>query len=674
MTHVSYFDHMYSACKAYGTDTKKIISVLLNNFISNNPETDLSPVENYPKFQDIQKDGSIAVDLNKTFPTTAIGTKVVSKTQIYSEIKRQINLRIKCTGPTTCWINGELVYQSNPDYENQRLSESFSLNLESGNNNFSIITEKTTIGLGFQIGPDNAIWEPVHFYRSENSLGFEIGLLEDKSFGYYEDFVVNWLPIESITPIDIEEQQVYLLKVPNPYSEVDYIYEGTGKLTLFLDHQNEMDIERSGSIAKQATEEYFHFLYFGSQMIEDIMQFHFSRADFFDETLFCGPLRFEDESEPDYSWKKLHTSSTGEKIYWRKLSSGNSIRMFTTTQNFGCWNYPMGVSLLGMNAVANYYNDQNVKQYVNQNMRQVKDYFNYCSWDHNRYRYLGVNSHLFWLAALDDCGSYGNTLLEVFKEVDDSQVDAISHLIGQFMSQKQRRESDGTFSRENNTMWIDDLYMSVPFLVRYWQRYGDDNFLQDAIAQFIGFKNRMFIKSEKLMSHVFDTITETPNEIPWSRGNGWVLFSLSELLNVLDSSNDSYVSLKQFYNQMIEGILEVQDISGLWHQVLDEDDTYLESSSTAMFICAISRGIRYGYIDAKLQEQAMEAAERAWNGLINLCVDRNGNLYGTCRGSGFSFSKTYYKQLGWRKNDTHGVGIVALAGVELEMLRDNQSE
>lgn len=45
-------------------------------------------------------------------------------------------------------------------------------------------------------------------------------------------------------------------------------------------------------------------------------------------------------------------------------------------------------------------------------------------------------------------------------------------------------------------------------------------------------------------------------------------------------------------------------------------------------------------------------------------IDRDGNLYGVCRGSGFSFSRAYYRTLMWNFNDTHGIGIVMLAGVE----------
>lgn len=84
-----------------------------------------------------------------------------------------------------------------------------------------------------------------------------------------------------------------------------------------------------------------------------------------------------------------------------------------------------------------------------------------------------------------------------------------------------------------------------------------------------------------------------------------------------------------------------------------------------MFICAFCRGIRNGWYPEELCRKARAAARLAWKGLTEQVIDRNGNLYGVCQGSGFSFSRAYYRTLSWNYNDTHGIGIVMLAGVEI---------
>ncbi len=106
----------------------------------------------------------------------------------------------------------------------------------------------------------------------------------------------------------------------------------------------------------------------------------------------------------------------------------------------------------------------------------------------------------------------------------------------------------------------------------------------------------------------------------------------------------------------------------MWHQVLTHPDSYPEASCTSMFAYAFSRGIRMGWIVEP--EPYARAVESAWEALTGTCIDAGGNVYGVCRGSEFSFAPDYYKnELSWNLNDTHGVGIVLLAGVEVLRLR-----
>jgi len=96
-----------------------------------------------------------------------------------------------------------------------------------------------------------------------------------------------------------------------------------------------------------------------------------------------------------------------------------------------------------------------------------------------------------------------------------------------------------------------------------------------------------------------------------------------------------------------------------------------------MFACAFARGVRNSWLVNP--DKYIEAVCRAWKGLCSEAIDIYGNVYGICRGSGFSFSEDYYKNdLGWLLNDTHGTGIVLLAGVEygklIEWLKDGGSK
>lgn len=221
-------------------------------------------------------------------------------------------------------------------------------------------------------------------------------------------------------------------------------------------------------------------------------------------------------------------------------------------------------------------------------------------------------------------------------------------------------------------MWCDDLYMSTPFLMRYGQLTGDTSYWDDAINQFLMFRKYLYIPEQQIMSHVYDFVRGRATGIPWGRGNGWVLFSLTELLSILPSDHVKRPELLGFYRDLSQGYLALQGENGLWHQVLNRPDSYEETSCTSMFIYAYARGIREGWLEQPAAY--LDAVRKGWEGMTHLSIDYKGNVYGVCRGSGYSFTALYYRDdLGWILNDTHGIGIVLLAGIEVHKMNQQLS-
>jgi rhamnogalacturonyl hydrolase YesR len=192
--------------------------------------------------------------------------------------------------------------------------------------------------------------------------------------------------------------------------------------------------------------------------------------------------------------------------------------------------------------------------------------------------------------------------------------------------------------------------------------------IDEAAKQFLRFKRYLYMSEQQIMSHVYDFKYGLPTRIPWGRGNGWVLFSLSELLERLPETHEDREELLAMFRELSQGIAALQSGSGLWHQVLNRPDAYLEASCTAMFVYAFSRGVRFGWLDR--EGPYAEAALKGWRGLTAQAIDRQGNVHGVCSGSRYSFSPDYYMEdLRTVRNDNHGIGIMMLAAVEVMQLK-----
>ncbi|MUT65779.1 glycoside hydrolase family 105 protein [Paenibacillus sp. NEAU-GSW1] len=341
--------------------------------------------------------------------------------------------------------------------------------------------------------------------------------------------------------------------------------------------------------------------------------------------------------------------------------------------NFGRWDYPLGVTMYGLLRMARELNRKDLANYAFSHIRTCTDMYDYALWDRREYGFPSVNHQLVLMRMLDNCGSFGSAMLEAQLQEGDGMFRRIADSITDFMLKGLERREDGAFFRLSegeyfdNTMWADDLYMSAPFLTRYAVVTGNRETMDEAARQFLLFRQYLFIEEEQIMSHVYDFKYGQATKVPWGRGNGWVLFSLSELLERLPEDHPDRAALLDFFKAMCAGVADLQSGSGLWRQVLNEPDAYEEASCTAMFAYAFARGIRFGWLSSDRDYAA--AARKAWRGLTEKAIDRSGNVYGVCSGSRYSFSPDYYMyDLRTVVNDNHGIGIMMLAGVEVSML------
>jgi rhamnogalacturonyl hydrolase YesR len=266
--------------------------------------------------------------------------------------------------------------------------------------------------------------------------------------------------------------------------------------------------------------------------------------------------------------------------------------------------------------------------------------------------------------ALDDAGALCAAMIKAKRSGFDKDLEPMIDNFIDYISTGQYRLEDGTLARNRpmkNSLWLDDLFMAVPALAQMGKYTGEAKYYDDAARQVLQFANRMFNEEKGLFMHAYVVGMESHPEFYWGRANGWAVMTLVELLEVLPENHKDRSKLIALLQKHIKGLVNLQSPQGLWHQLVDRNDSFLETSATAIFTYSIARAINRGYVDPQAYGPAVCLA---WNAIATKINDR-GQVEGTCVGTGMGFDPAYYYYRPVNVYAAHGYGPVLLAGAEM---------
>jgi len=272
--------------------------------------------------------------------------------------------------------------------------------------------------------------------------------------------------------------------------------------------------------------------------------------------------------------------------------------------------------------------------------------------------------------ALDDAGSMCAAMAKTLNAGGSPDLRPLTENYINYISAKQFRLKDGTLARNRplpNALWLDDLYMSVPALAQMGKLTGDKKYFDDAAKQILQFSQRMFNKNKGLYMHGWIQEMNVHPEFYWARCNGWALLAMSELLDLLPENHPSRTAILDLFRAHIRGLASYQSGTGFWHQLIDRNDSYFETSATAIFTYCIAHGINKGWIDAGAHGPM---AVTGWNA-VQTKVNGQGQVEGTCVGTGMAFDPLFYYNRPVNVAAAHGYGPVIMAGAEMIKLSKN---
>lgn len=215
------------------------------------------------------------------------------------------------------------------------------------------------------------------------------------------------------------------------------------------------------------------------------------------------------------------------------------------------------------------------------------------------------------------------------------------------------------------TIWVDDMFMGIPFLVQasqYAKNWPDkEYFINDAASMVLNFNNFVWDKNANLYMHASYSQEKNVKLPHWSRANGWGIWATTEVLMNLDPKNQYYKPILEHYCRHVESLIKYQTADGAWRNVIDRKDSQEEISGTAIFTMAIARGIIYGWLDSiKYQPIVM----KGWD-YIKTNIEPNGKVHNICVGTMCSEDENYYVNRPFYDDDTHGLFAVLFAGIDV---------
>ena len=269
-------------------------------------------------------------------------------------------------------------------------------------------------------------------------------------------------------------------------------------------------------------------------------------------------------------------------------------------------------------------------------------------------------------AALDDAGAICCAMMKArkskkFTAGDKKLLDTQIERYYDYIANRQYRCRDGQFARMRpvvNTVWLDDMFMGIPALAIH----GD---IDEALRQFNLFHSKMWVAEQKLYRHGWvEPVTPTAKDeyMPaffWGRANGWALLTACELLDVYESP-----LIMHYFKEHLAGLMPLQDFDGAWHQLLNNNKTYLETSCTAIYCYCLAHAINKGWIEP---EQYIGQTLLAWH-YVSAHVNQQGQVEGTCVGTGLAFDPAFYAYRPVNNYAAHGYGPVIWAGAEIYKL------
>lgn len=344
------------------------------------------------------------------------------------------------------------------------------------------------------------------------------------------------------------------------------------------------------------------------------------------------------------------------------------------------WNYEQGLMLKALERVFYRTGEGKYFEYI----RKDADHFVNADGTIRTYDFSSFN--------LDNIPS-GRPLLMLYQQTqpDKEKYKKAADLLWKQLAEQPKIKEGGYWHKKRypEQMWLDGLFMAEPFSAEYSLLFNHPEHFDDIAKQFELIEKYAVDEKTGLIYHAYDDAKEQKwadkktGRSPhfWGRAIGWYAMALVEVLDYFPKDHPKRPELIRYLQRLAPVLAKYQDKnSGVWYQIMDQgtrQGNYLEASASCMFVYALAKGSRLGYLPANYTA----VAKKGYEGILKTFVEKEkdgtlslnktvsvGGLGGNPYRDG---SYEYYLSEPIRKNDLKGVGPFIMASVEMEIASEN---
>jgi len=227
-----------------------------------------------------------------------------------------------------------------------------------------------------------------------------------------------------------------------------------------------------------------------------------------------------------------------------------------------------------------------------------------------------------------DPAANGEPVILASKVTGDENLQNAAERMLEFLLYKAPKTRDGIIYHNyiENMLWVDAIYMIPPFLAVAGHP-------QEAVKQVVGYRKALLNPEMKLYYHIWDEDRqEFERKLFWGVGNGWAAAGMTRVLRALPKTmKDEKALLAGFVREVLDGCIAYQRADGLFHDILDNPETFVETNLAQMLSYSIYRGVRGGW----LESDYLEAANKMRTAVYTK-VDEFGLVQGVCGAPNFN--------------------------------------